>query len=92
MDRGLTAPLSPNEEVTLRRVAYGIAKSEDLQPSHVARLKRLTLIEDREGTLFVTQTGHRRLANAPVRRLDNAPLAIDDSVMALAKALKVTKL
>jgi hypothetical protein len=92
MDRGLAALLSPNEEVTLRRVAYGIAKPEDLQPSHVARLKRLTLIEDRDGTLFVTQTGRRRLADAPVRRLDNAPVAMDGSVMALAKALKVTKI
>jgi len=92
MDRGLTAPLSPNEEVTLRRVAYGIARLDQLPPSHIARLKRLALIEDRDGSLFVTQTGRRRLANAPVARLDNMPLALDDSVRALAKALKVTKI
>ncbi len=92
MDRGLVAPLSPNEEVTLRRVAYGIARSDQLQPSHVARLKRLALIEDRDGSLFVTQMGRRRLAGSPIARLDKAPVAIDDSVVALAKALKVTKL
>jgi hypothetical protein len=92
MDRGLVAPLSPNEEVTLRRVAYGIARADHLHPSHVARLKRLTLIEDRDGTLFVTHVGRRRLDNSPVSRLDNAPIALDNSVMALAKALKVTKL
>jgi hypothetical protein len=91
MDRGMVAPLSPNEEVTLRRVAYGIARSDALQPSHLARLKRLALIEDRDGALFVTQMGHRRLANSPVARLDNAPIKIDDSVTALA-ALKVTRL
>jgi hypothetical protein len=92
MDRSLAAPLSPNEEVTLRRVAYGIARSDDLQPSHVARLKRLALIEDRGGTLFVTQVGQRRLTNSPVARLDKAPVAMDASVATLAKALKVTKL
>jgi len=92
MDRGLIAPLSPNEEITLRRVAHGIAKTDALHPSHLARLKRLALIEDRDGTLFVTQVGRRRLANSPVARLDNAPVAIDDNVAALAKALKVTKL
>jgi hypothetical protein len=92
MDRSLAAPLSPNEEVTLRRVAYGIARSDHLQPSHVARLKRLALIEDRDGALFVTQVGRRRLANSPVARLDNAPVAMDASMAALAKVLKVTKL
>ena len=92
MDRSLGAPLSPNEEVTLRRVAYGIAKSDDLQPSHVARLKRLALIEDRGGALFITQVGQRRLTNSPVARLDKAPVAMDASMATLAKALKVTKL
>ncbi len=92
MDRSLVAPLSPNEEVTLRRVAYGIARSDDLQPSHVARLKRLALIEDRDGALFVTQMGQRRLTNSPVARLDKAPIAVDGSIAALAKALKVTNL
>jgi hypothetical protein len=92
MDRSLVAPLSPNEEVTLRRVAYGIAKSDDLHPSHLMRLKRLALIEDRDGALFVTQTGQRRLTNSPVARLDKAPVAMDASLATLAKALKVTKL
>jgi len=92
MDRGLVAPLSPNEEVTLRRVAYGIAKSDDLRPSHLVRLKRLALIEDRDGALFVTTAGRRRLTNSPVARLDKAPIAVDGSVAALAKVLKVTKL
>lgn len=92
MDRSLVVPLSPNEEVTLRRVAYGIARTDHLQPSHVARLKRLALIEDRGGALFVTQVGQRRLTSSPVARLDNAPVAMDDNVAALAKVLKVTKL
>jgi len=92
MDRGLVAPLSPNEEVTLRRVAYGVVKAKRLHPSHLARLKSLALIEDRDGALSITAIGEQRLARTPVGRLDNAPVAIDDGVAALAKALKVTKL
>jgi hypothetical protein len=92
MDRNLVAPLSPNEEVTLRRVAYGIAKSDDLQPSHLMRLKKLALIEDRGGALVITVVGKQRLTNSPIARLDNAPIKIDASMAALAKALKVTKL
>jgi hypothetical protein len=30
MDRGLKAPLSPHEEVTLRRIALGVAHPADL--------------------------------------------------------------
>lgn len=91
MDRGLVAPLSPNEEVTLRRIAYGVVKAKRLQPAHLTRLKNLSLIEDRSGVLNVTPMGRQRLANSPVPRLDKAPIAVDASVAALAKALKVTK-
>ncbi|MBI3196444.1 MAG: hypothetical protein HYZ40_02820 [Rhodospirillales bacterium] len=92
MDRGLVAPLSPNEEITLRRVAYGVVKAKRLQLAHLTRLKSLALIEDRNGVLNVTPMGRQRLTNSPVARLDKAPIAVDSSVAALAKALKVTKL
>jgi hypothetical protein len=92
MDRGLVAPLSPNEEVTLRRVAYGVVKAKRLQLAHLTRLKSLALIEDRDGVLSLTTIGRQRLASSPVARLDTAPIAVDGSVAALAKALKVTKL
>ena len=92
MDRGLVAPLSPNEEVTLRRVAYGVVKAKRLQVAHLRRLKSLALIEDHDGALSLTVMGRQRLANSPVARLDKAPIAVDSSVAALAKALKVTKL
>jgi hypothetical protein len=45
-DRGLLAPLSPNEEVTLRRVALGIARPADLPGKDVKRLKALALVEE----------------------------------------------
>jgi hypothetical protein len=92
MDRGLSAPLSPNEEVTLRRVAYGVVVAKTLHPAHLVRLKSLALIDDRDGTLRITTMGEQRLAKSPVGRLDTAPVAIDASVAALAKVLKVTKL
>jgi hypothetical protein len=92
MDRGLLASLSPNEEVTLRRVAYGVVVAKTLHPSHLARLKSLALIADCDGALSITAIGEQRLAKSPVGRLDNAPIKIDGSVAALAKALKVTKL
>ncbi len=92
MDRGLVAPLSPNEEVTLRRVAYGVVVAKALQPRHLTRLRSLALIEDRDGALSITKLGQQRLANSPVARLDKSPIEVDDTVTALAKALKVTKL
>lgn len=92
MDRGLSAPLSPNEEVTLRRVAYGVVVAKTLQPRHLTRLRSLALIQGHDGALSITKLGQQRLANSPVARLDKSPIEVDDSVTALAKALKVTKL
>ena len=45
MSRSLDAPLSPNEEVTLRRVALGISPMKDLAPRDLMRLKSLALVE-----------------------------------------------
>ena len=47
MARGLRAPLSPNEELTLRRVALGIALAKDLPAADALRLLNLSLIEHR---------------------------------------------
>lgn len=41
--RGMLAPLSPNEETTLRRIAIGT--EGELDPGHVRRLVQLELIE-----------------------------------------------
>jgi hypothetical protein len=82
MARGLRAPLSPNEELTLRRVALGIALAKDLPAADVLRLRNLALIEDRGERFSLTALGkeryrrfHRTSGGAP----DNAPdNAIDD--------------
>ena len=41
MARGLRVPLSPNEELTLRRVALGVALGKDLPAADVLRLRNL---------------------------------------------------
>ena len=66
-DRGLLAPLSPHEEVTLCRVALGIANPMDLPARDVKRLKSLLLIEEFSAGLRVTPIGKKRylaLANS----------------------------
>jgi hypothetical protein len=75
-DRGLLAPLSPHEEVTLRRVALGIANPVDLPARDVERLKCLLLIEDCRVGLRLTPAGKKRylaLPNSSVASGTNAP-------------------
>ena len=61
MERGLIAPLSPHEELALRRVAFGVADPLSVRASHTLRLKGLALIDDSTGALRLTPLGQRRL-------------------------------
>ena len=56
--RGMIAPLSLNEETTLRRVGFGT--EGDLDPRHVRRLLQLELIEWNGWTWRLTSLGRRR--------------------------------
>lgn len=58
--RGLLAPLSPNEQTALRRVANGISMAEHLRETSVARLKLLALVEEEEGVIRLTPLGRQR--------------------------------
>ncbi|MCX7361324.1 MAG: hypothetical protein NTV97_05565 [Alphaproteobacteria bacterium] len=60
MQRGLLAPLSPNELTALRRVATGISKPKHLRETSVARLKLLALVEESEGRIRLTALGQQR--------------------------------
>jgi len=60
MERGLLAPLSPNEQTALRRVASGISKPKHLRAASVERLKVLALVEEREGRIRLTPLGAAR--------------------------------
>ena len=65
MSRSLDAPLSPNEEVTLRRVALGISPMKDLAPRALMRLKSLALIEIDAGVARLTDFGRQRYYALP---------------------------
>ena len=79
--RGMLAPLSPNEESTLRRIALGIAVRDELPAIHVKRLEQLSLVEDVEGFVMLTDLGAKRYATLPRPEKwigDRAPLAIGE--------------
>jgi hypothetical protein len=63
MERGLLAPLSQNEEQALRRVAHGIAKPKHLRAASIVRLKRLSLVEEQDGRIRLTDLGVQRFAD-----------------------------
>jgi hypothetical protein len=58
--RGILAPLSPHEEITLRRVALGFGRRDQLPLQHVQRLEQLALIEQVDGVLRLTELGLQR--------------------------------
>ena len=63
--RGLSAPLSPNEEVTLRRVARGPPALDNLPEKHLTRLEFLKLIEANHGGYKLTPLGRQRYEGLP---------------------------
>jgi hypothetical protein len=65
MARGRTAPLSPNEEVSLRRVGLGIFQPADLAGRDITHLKALSLIEEHGGGLRLTPLGRERFLALP---------------------------
>jgi hypothetical protein len=84
MARGTLAPLSPNEETTLRRVALGVTDGATLSKRDVARLRTLGLIQDKPGGLALTSVGRERYLalprNIPLRSADSP----NDAVARLA--------
>jgi hypothetical protein len=75
MERGLLAPLSPNELTALRRVANGITKPKHLRSSSVERLKRLALVEESDGRIRLTALGHQRCSTEVSAAPPRAPAA-----------------
>jgi hypothetical protein len=67
MERGIVAPLSPNEGGTLCRIATALAPRAMLRARDAERLQRLLLVRDVDGRLELTATGrerHRQLSGA----------------------------
>ena len=65
MERGLKAPLSPHEEVTLRRIGLGISEAKHLLARDVAYLIRLCLVAENDGRLSLTDIGRERYRALP---------------------------
>ena len=65
MPRGLVAPLSPNEEVTLRRVALGFSRLATLPLKHIDRLRQLGLVQGSGESLRLTVIGTQRYLALP---------------------------
>ena len=76
VERGLRAPLSPNEQTALRRVANGISKPKHLRSTSLQRLKMLALVEEHEGRVRLTALGTQRcLAETPVDAMPSVSAA-----------------
>jgi len=73
MTRGKRAPLSPHEEVTLRRIALGITQAPHLSKSDIKRLKALSLIEENGGGLGLTPMGRALSLPCNERRRRSVP-------------------
>ena len=76
--RGLLAPLSAHEEVTLRRIAMGT--SQKLPAQHLKRLEQLKLIVSNGGCYRLTPLGRQRyngLPRAAALASDGSPEAIE---------------
>lgn len=89
MSRSLDAPLSPNEEVTLRRVALGISPMKDLAPRDLMRLTSLSLIEIDAGVPRLTEFGRQRYRALP-RAANVKDLTLEAMIAAVGERLRKT--
>jgi len=73
MTKGTLSPLTDNEEVTLRRVAYGQSEVRAMRQQDLTRLHALKLIEDSKDGPRLTADGKLRFDGLPKAAvLDNS--------------------
>jgi len=65
LTRSQSTPLSSNEAITLRRVAYGQSDVDCLRSQDLARLRVLKLIEGSEREPMLTADGKQRFDALP---------------------------
>src|SRR5690242_19316152 len=80
------AVLSADEEVTLRRVAYGHTEAHLLRPADLERLRRLALIEDGRDGPRLTASGRHHFDGLRRSVLTPAPRHADFQASAAASA------
>ncbi|TAJ84660.1 hypothetical protein [Reyranella sp.] len=91
MRRSLIAPLSPHEEVALRRIALGLTPTHELSARAIVRLKNLALIEDSEAGLRLTDVGRQRYRTLPGAMPAELPVAQEQLARALARYVEEAK-
>ena len=74
-ERGLRAPLSPNEQTALLRIANGMIRPRDLKASDVSHLAALGLVRERDNTLELTHLGRKRVEALPSSVLGRQSMA-----------------
>lgn len=80
------AILTPEEEVTLRRVAFGQSDVRAMRAQDLARLRHLRLIQDGKDGPCLTVSGRQRFDELPKAMLmDKGP---KDLMSAMAKVFK----
>jgi len=79
MDSGLKLLLSPNEEVTLQRLAQG-AKPEDLRKLDIARLVHLALVKWQGERVVFTSKGRERVGQVPTKKKPISSYNEDDEL------------
>jgi hypothetical protein len=87
--RGLLAPLSSSEEVTLRRVAMG--STQKLPAQHLKRLEQLKLIVSSGGGYQLTPLGRQRyngLPRAAALATDGSPGEIEQILTSVIQSKK----
>lgn len=94
MARGLPADrptgLSPNEEVTLRRVAYGQSDIAHLRAQDLVRLRALNLIDGSPRVPALTPQGKQRFDTLPKSHAA-MPAGASDDLMAMLGRLMTKK-
>jgi hypothetical protein len=91
MRRSLIAPLSPHEEVALRRIALGLTPTHELSARAIVRLKNLSLIEDSETGLRLTDVGRQRYRTLPGAKAGELPVAQEQLAQILSTYIEEAK-
>jgi hypothetical protein len=79
--------LTTEEEVTLRRVAYGQSDARDMRRRDLARLRQLLLIEDGKDGPRLTVAGKRRFDILPKAPALDRSSSLDDMLTMIGQRL-----
>jgi hypothetical protein len=83
--------LSADQEIALRRIAYGIVRRSALKASDVEYLMSLDLVSPRGSGLVLTPGGQRLTADLPAGSLRTEEIKDDPYNAAFASALGVKR-